>query len=216
MGFVTGAPGSDAEMTEESARVLIVDDDPDMRILLGRWIADAGMNQTLVESGEAALASLDIERPDIVLTDLVMDGMSGLKLLREIHRLDPVMPVVIISGQAEIGDAMTAAHLGVSAFLTKPVDRETLLETVRTALRKSGTHEFAGRSDFAPEIVHQSTAMAALLDRARLVARAESSVLIQGATGTGKELLARAIHDASARGDQPFISVNCSAIPSYS
>jgi two-component system response regulator GlrR len=139
-----------------------------------------------------------------------MDEMDGMRLLKEIHVHDPVMPVIMLSGQAEGGDALRAAHLGVSAFLTKPPDREGLLAEVTRALNRVAP---AGDGEFGASIIHRSALMSSLLDRARMVAASDCSVLINGSTGTGKELLARAIHDGSPRHEQPFVSVNCSAIP---
>ena len=206
----TASP-SDAA-TRGPARVLVVDDDPDMLALLGRWLGGAGIECAMAANGSEALTQLDLQRPDLVLTDLVMDEMDGLRLLKEIHLLDPVMPVIMLSGEAGVADAMKAAHLGVSAFLTKPPDRDALLREVTRALERSARGADA-TSDFGTPIVYRSAAMAALMEKARLVAASDCSVLVTGATGTGKELMARAIHDASPRRDEPFVSLNCSAIP---
>jgi len=205
------APGG-APHPAAGARVLVVDDDPDMLALLGRWFAAAGLECATAASGAEALTQLAIERPDLVITDLVMDEMDGLRLLKEIHVLDPVMPVIMLSGEAGVSDAMKAAHLGVSAFLTKPPDREALLDEVGRVLAREGPGA-APPGEFGAGIVYRSAVMAALMEKARLVAASDCSVLITGSTGTGKELLARAIHDASPRREQAFVSVNCSAIP---
>jgi two-component system response regulator GlrR len=197
----------------ENARLLIVDDDEDMLALLARWFEPEGVVPVTAHSGREALERLDIERPDAVITDLVMDGMDGLKLLAEIHRRDPVMPVVMVSGHAEIADAMKAAHLGVSAFLTKPLKKDALLTCIQGVLETSGIDRSFRGDEFAPAIIFKSTAMAELLDRSRLVAAVDSTVLIFGSTGTGKELLAKAIHEGGQRNEAPFVSVNCSALP---
>ena len=197
----------------EQAKLLIVDDDVDVLNLLVRWFDAQGAESVTARNGREALEKFERARPDAVVTDLVMDGMDGLKLLTEVHRRDPIMPVVMISGQAEIADAMKAAHLGVSAFLTKPLKKTALLSEVIRSLESSGVQR-AGRAEgFAPEIIYQSAAMKELLERARLVAGVDSTVLITGSTGTGKELLAKSIHGAGSRKDAPFVSVNCSAIP---
>ena len=197
----------------ENPRLLIVDDDEDMLALLTRWFEPEGVVPVTAHSGREALERFDIERPDAVITDLVMDGMDGLKLLAEIHRRNPVMPVVMVSGQAEIADAMKAAHLGVSAFLTKPFKKDALLACVREVLETSGINRSLRGDRFAPTIIYKSVAMAELMDRSRLVASVDSTVLISGSTGTGKELLAKAIHKGSQRNEAPFVSVNCSALP---
>lgn len=197
----------------EQARLLIVDDDEDMLKLLVRWFDARGAESVTAKSGREALEKFERGRPDAVVTDLVMDDMDGLKLLTEVHRRDPIMPVIMVSGQAEIADAMKAAHLGVSAFLTKPLEKAALLSEVIQSLEASGVRR-AGRSEgFASDIVYQSSAMRELLERARLVAGVDSTVLITGSTGTGKEMLAKAIHRGGSRKEAPFVSVNCSAIP---
>ena len=197
----------------EQARLLIVDDDEDMRNLLVRWLDERGAVTVTARSGREALEKCKLVRPDAVVTDLVMSDMDGLKLLTEIHRRDPVMPVVMVSGQAGIAEAMKAAHLGVSAFLTKPLEKAMLLAQVRQALAWSSVRHVDRAGNFAQGIVYRSDVMDALLERARLVAGVDSTVLITGNTGTGKELLAKAIHGGSRRKDSPFVSVNCSAIP---
>lgn len=204
---------TDKSASTKDARLLIVDDDEDMRNLLVKWLGSEGASVDTARDGREALEHLDRERPDLVITDLVMNGMDGLKLLSEIHRRDPIMPVIMVSGQAVIADAMKAAHLGVSAFLTKPLERKELLEALKETLENSGVRRAAISDGFGSEIVYQSKVMADLLDRARMVSSVDSTVLISGSTGTGKELLARAIHEGSRRQGEDFVSVNCSAIP---
>ena len=204
---------SDKSPSLKDLRLLIVDDDEDMRNLLVTWLKSEGASADTARDGRQALERLDQERPDLVITDLVMNGMDGLKLLTEIHRRDPIMPVVMVSGQAVIADAMKAAHLGVSAFLTKPLEKAELVDALAEAVANSGTRRAAKSLDFAGSIIHQSKLMSELLERARLVASVDSTVLISGSTGTGKELLAKAIHHGSRRSGEPFVSVNCSAIP---
>jgi two-component system response regulator GlrR len=204
---------TDKSPSIKDARLLIVDDDEDMRNLLVKWSEAEGASPDTARDGREALERLDQERPDLVITDLVMNGMDGLKLLSEIHRRDPIMPVIMVSGQAGIADAMKAAHLGVSAFLTKPLERIELLDALTEALDNSGVRRATQSDGFASKIIYQSKLMTDLLDRARLVSSVDSTVLISGSTGTGKELLARAIHEGSRRHEEDFVSVNCSAIP---
>ncbi len=204
---------TDKSPSIKDARLLIVDDDEDIRNLLVKWIESEGAMPETARDGHQALECMDQQRPDLVITDLVMNGMDGLKLLSEIHRRDPIMPVIMVSGQAVIADAMKAAHLGVSAFLTKPLERKELLASMKEALESSGIRRAVQRDGFAGNIVYQSKLMSELLDRARLVSSVDSTVLISGNTGTGKEMLARAIHEGSPRRDEAFVSVNCSAIP---
>ena len=192
--------------------VLVVDDDADMLALLRTWLEAAEMRCDTAANGNQALTLLQLQRPDLIITDLVMDEMDGLRLLKEIHLVDPVMPVIMLSGAADVGDAMKAAHLGVSAFLTKPAKREVLIAEIESTFQQACRSGLA-LSAFGSEIIYRSPMMASLMEKARLVAASECSVLITGSTGTGKELLARAIHDASPRRDASFVSVNCSAIP---
>ncbi|MCU0836286.1 MAG: sigma 54-interacting transcriptional regulator [Chromatiaceae bacterium] len=197
----------------KSPRLLVVDDDRDHLALVERWLTLAGFDVTGAESGETALAVLEAQRPDLVITDLVMTGIDGIRLLREIHRHDPVMPVIIMSGQAGIPDAVKATHLGASAFLTKPIQREALIAEVGQALSAHSSAQGGGVDGFAPKLVHRSQLMAELLGRARLVAAVDTTVLITGETGTGKEVLAEAIHAGSPRAEAPFVAINCSALP---
>jgi len=193
--------------------VLVVDDDHDHLALVQRWLELANFRVTIASSGRDALAQIAQTRPDLVITDLFMDNMDGLRLLSEIHAEDPVMPVMILSGRAAIPDAVKATHLGVSAFLTKPIQRQNLIDEIVNVLHDSAGGKPKISDDFAPNMIYRSTLMQELLGRARRVAAGESTVMISGETGTGKELLARAIHDGSRRCDQPFVGINCSALP---
>jgi len=137
--------------------------------------------------------------------------MSGMDLLAEIHRGNPLLPVIMLSGQAKIPDAVKATHLGSAAFLTKPVKQEDLLDQVKKALRI--TLDQSDENPIAKDIIFQSKKMEELIELAHLVADSDVTVFISGATGTGKEILAKAIHEASPRGKHPFVAINCGAIP---
>jgi two-component system response regulator GlrR len=192
--------------------VLLVDDDVDILKLLSTWLKAEGMEVVTAASGMEAMAQLGAARPDLVITDLKMEGMSGMEVLAEIHRDNPLLPVIMLSGQAQIPDAVKATHLGSAAFLTKPIGREELIQCVKRNLRISIDVE-AMRRVFSESLVYRSRIMAELVELAQTVAESDVSVFITGATGTGKEIVARAIHDASARREQPFVAVNCGAIP---
>jgi two-component system, NtrC family, response regulator GlrR len=199
-------------MPHENPRILLVDDDRDLLQLIAMRLTAAGYAVTAVESGEAALASLAVTRPQLVVTDLRMQGMDGLALFDAIHRDSPSLPVVILTAHGTIPEAVAATRRGVFSFLTKPFEPKVLLDTVAEAMRLSSPP--AGeREDWRAEIITRSSAMEDLLGQARRVAASDASVCIFGASGTGKELLARAIHRASARGQAPFVAVNCGAIP---
>ena len=193
--------------------ILAVDDDIDHLSLIERWLQLAGYRVTTAPTGQDALARLEEERPDLVLSDLFMDEMDGLRLLTEIHAQDPVLPFVIVSGKAAIPDALKAAHLGVSAFLIKPIQRQDLINAVAQVLDGAPGRQPPSATGFASKIVHRSQAMREALKRAQRVALSDSTVMIRGETGSGKELLAQAIHEASARREAAFVSLNCSALP---
>jgi two-component system response regulator GlrR len=198
-------------------RVLLVDDDRGLLRLLSMRLTAAGYLVEAVESGEQALVQLPLFRPHLVITDLQMDGMDGMTLFNQIHGRNPSLPVLILTAHGTIPDAVDATSRGVFSYLTKPFDSKVLLEHVARALRISGevsAVEGEAASDvWRDEIVTRSPLMENLLTQARLIADSDTSVLIQGQSGTGKELLARAIHKASPRAGKSFVALNCSAIP---
>ena len=200
-------------MTESGKqyKILLVDDDADILALISTWLKNEDFTVITSTSGEEAITQVGIVRPDLVITDLFMGGMDGMQLLSEIHQDNPLLPVIMLSGQAQIPDAVRATHLGSAAFLTKPVKKEELIEQARKALRISGDN--AVREDMDKRIIYRSKEMVQLVELAKLVAENDVTVFISGATGTGKEVFARVIHDASRRKDHPFIADNCGAIP---
>ncbi len=202
-------------MTKQEAtahgRVLVVDDDPDMLNLLSTWLGGADYDVAVAGSGEEALARIDVAKPDLVITDLFMDGMDGMALLAEIHSRNPLIPVVMLSGQAQIPDAVRATHLGTAEFLTKPIDKDELVRAVGRHARRDRASDGHGR--FGRGVIYRSALMGDLLEQAEMLADGDITVFINGETGTGKEVLAKAIHAASPRADAPFIGVNCGAIP---
>lgn len=192
-------------------RILVVDDDPDILALLSTWLNNEGFEVITCESGEEAITQVSIIQPKLVITDLYMGGMDGMQLLTEIHNDNPLLPVIIFSGQAKIPDAIRATHLGSAAFLTKPVQKDVLLEHVKRTLHITTDNTI--KNEIGKRIIHQSKKMADLIELATMVAESDVTVFISGATGTGKEVFAKAIHEASARKEQPFVAVNCGAIP---
>src|SRR5215468_925425 len=183
-----------------SGDILLVDDDPDLLKLISLRLASAGYRVRTAESGEAALASIAVARPALVVTDLRMAGIDGLQLFDAIHRQYPAMPVIILTAHGTIPDAVSATQRGVFGYLTKPFDSQELLQKVAAALHVAGDTP-AESSDTSGEwrsgIITRSPRMEDLLRQARLVADSDASVLVFGDSGTGKELLARAIHRAS-------------------
>lgn len=191
-----------------SARILLVDDDTSLLKLLSLRLTSSGYQVTCAESGREALSLLN-EEIDLMLTDLRMEGMDGLELFDQVQKRRPDLPVVIITAHGSIPDAVKATQEGVFAFLTKPINREELLETIETALAGAPSTP----ASWSEEIVTRSSVMADLLQQAERVAHSAVSVLVSGPSGSGKELLARAIHKASPRANAPFIAINCGALP---
>ena len=197
------------------ARLLVVDDDADMLRLLSMRLGAAGYQVSAVASAEAALAQLDIERPQVVLSDVRLPGKDGLSLFDEIRRRHPSLPVILLTAHGTIPDAVEATSRGVFSYLTKPYEARELLDKIAQAVALNPIATDAHRADegWRSEVVSRSSRMADLLAEARLVARGDASVLLRGDSGTGKEVLARAIHKASDRARKPFVAVNCGAIP---
>ena len=200
-----------------SAHVLLVDDDPDLLRLLSMRLTAAGYRVTAVESAEAALSHLAMERPQLVLSDVQLPGKDGLALFDAIRAKHPSLPVILLTAHGTIPDAVEATSRGVYTYLTKPFNGKALLETISQALALgSPTDHTKGASaneSWREAIVSRSNVMAELLAEAKLVAGSDASVLIRGESGSGKEVLAQAIHRASPRADKPFVAVNCGAIP---
>ncbi|MEY4474768.1 MAG: hypothetical protein RL248_535 [Pseudomonadota bacterium] len=192
------------------ANLLLVDDDPSLLKLLGMRLTSEGFNVTTAESGQQALRLLIREKIDIVISDLRMDEMDGMALFVEIQKHQPGMPVIILTAHGSIPDAVAATQQGVFSFLTKPVDRDALYQAIDAALELSIP---AGDDSWREAIVTRSPVMMRLLEQAKMVAQSDVSLLINGQSGTGKEVLAQAIHAASPRAKKAFIAINCGALP---
>ncbi|MBP0047968.1 sigma 54-interacting transcriptional regulator [Marinobacterium sp. AK62] len=190
--------------------ILLVDDDTALLKLLEMRLKASGYSTDCAESGEDALAMINQQSFDLVLTDLRMDGMDGLTLFSRIQQEQPDLPVIIITAHGSIPEAVEATQKGVFGFLSKPIDKQHLLDTVRAALNSSQRQQ---DQTWREGIISHSGPMSEVLDQAHRVAASDVSVLITGPSGSGKELVARAIHKASARADQPFVAINCGALP---
>lgn len=193
-------------------RLLVVDDEQDMLSLLESILNQDCFDVTTVTSGEDALIAMQDNTPDLVITDLFMEnGMNGMQLMESIHNTAPLLPVIILSGQAQIRDAVKATHMGSAAFLTKPIEKDKLLEQVGQILKTTASGK--KNKEFSNTIIYKSKVMEELIDLSMAVAATSVTVLIRGETGTGKEIIAKAIHESSERRNKPFIGVNCGAIP---
>jgi two-component system response regulator GlrR len=196
--------------------ILLVDDDPDLLRLLSIRLQSAGYHVAVTNSAEQALAYVALTRPQAVITDMRMAGMDGMALFQHLHGQDPSLPVIVLTAHGTIPDAVQATQQGVFGYLTKPYDARELLHLLQRAVSiTQSVDSTEGQADesWRSEIVTASPLMDSLLSEARLLADSETSVLIQGESGTGKEILARAIHRASPRADNPFVAINCAAIP---
>ena len=201
-----------------SPRVLLVDDEANIRRMVGALLQSDGFDTVEAPDGNAAMVRLVEDAPDVVLLDLMMPpGPDGLATLEQIRRRAPHIPVVMMSGKANLADAVRATKLGAFQFLEKPLTPEGVLVALRSALELGRTlaenkrlHAELGHAD---PLVGTSAAMEELRAMIARVAPTESRVLITGESGTGKELVASAIHRLSARGSKPFVTVNSAALP---
>ncbi len=199
-------------------RLLIVDDEPNILGTLRRALELEGFRVDVAGDGQLALARLKENRYDAVLLDVVLPGRNGVEILRDIVATYPGLPVLMMSGNATLEVAVEAVRLGAVDFLEKPIGTEKLLITIANALRlarlekeSADTRRKAARD---LEMIGSSARMSALLELIRRAAPSNARVLITGERGTGKELVARAVHAASKRQGLPFVKLNCAAIPS--
>jgi two-component system, NtrC family, nitrogen regulation response regulator NtrX len=200
------------------ARLLVVDDESGIRGALAQVFEYEGHHVRTAEDGHEGIAIAEEFRPDVIFLDVKMPGLDGLDVLARLREDDPSALVVMISGHGTIDTAVEATRKGAYDFLQKPLDTDRLLVTLSRALELRGlTQSMADlRSQIESryEIVGTSFAIRQVLERIERVAPTDARVLISGENGTGKELVARAIHRLSPRADAPFVDVNCAAIPS--
>ena len=199
------------------ASVLIVDDEPNIRRMLGSLLEAEGYHVRQAEDGQAALAAVTSDEPDVVLLDLALPRMNGLQVLERLRERWSHLPVVMMSGRATLADAVTATKLGAFHFIEKPLTPEAVLLTLSGALELRRARELsralAAELGTRGRLVGSSSALdevRALIDQ---VAGTDARVLITGESGTGKELVAAAIHESSPRRGEPFVRVNSAAIP---
>jgi two-component system nitrogen regulation response regulator NtrX len=198
------------------AYILVIDDDANTLASLARAFRLAGHEATVCDNAARALELAKTERFDLILSDVVMPGRDGIALLEDLKNAGVTAPTVMISGQATIEMAVKATRLGASDFLEKPISTEKLLLTVENALRLKHLEEEnrdLKRRLGRHHIVWASAAMREVMAQVEHVAASETRVCIRGETGTGKELIARTLHEKSPRRNGPFISLNCAAIP---
>ncbi len=202
------------------ARILVVDDDENLRWVLQTQLEEMGYAVSTAVDGAQALGTIQNEPPSLVLTDLKMPGLSGMELLHKIRSECPEVPVVIMTAFGTIQSAVEAMRAGAYDYLTKPIDYEELglvvdraLEHYRLVEEVRSLRASLDRKYGFENIIGHSEALLSVLDTASRAAQSDSTILIHAETGTGKELLARAIHFNSRRRDKPFVTINCGAIP---
>jgi len=199
--------------------VLVVEDDPKIRAHLLFQLRDEAYSPIAAESAEEALLHLDAGRPDLLLLDVRLPGMSGIDLVRRLASEGRLPPTVILSGEASVTEAVEALRLGVHDFLEKPFRKEKLLLSLSNALESSALKREVARLrtalDQETEILGRSQSIDQLRQRITQAAPTDARILILGESGTGKELVADALHQASSRRDGPFIKINCAAIPDH-
>ena len=200
-----------ATHTPQGAKVLLVDDDASLLKLLALRIESKGYEVTTCESGILALQILKNQVFDAVITDLRMDEMDGMALHRQLQSRYPALPVIMMTAHGSIPDAVEATKQGIFAFITKPVDKDELFDSLAKAIEIHGVN--AEESPQKSNIVTRSGAMLHLLEQVKLLGPTQVNVLISGASGTGKELLAQAIHQHSHVSEGPFVAINCGAVP---
>src|SRR5579872_804537 len=203
-------------MTSPKPRLLLIDDDPNTLASLSRAFRLAGYEATVCDNAARALELVRAQRFDVIFSDVVMPGKDGISLLEDLKASGVTTPVVMISGQASVETAVKATRLGAVDFLEKPLSTEKLLVTIENVLRLrhlEDENRDLRRRLGKHEIIWSGPAMERLMAQVERVAASESRVAIQGETGTGKELIARSIHQRSARHAGPFVTLNCAAVP---
>lgn len=203
----------DDDIFEGKPLILVVDDDADHLILVQRWLIGAGYLVDGASQGRQALARIEQQRPDLIITDWAMDEMDGLQLLEQVHLQDPLLPVLMVSGEAGIPEALSAVEHGVVGFIQKPVEKEALSQAVADILAHLSTPGANAGSSLARCYVHRSPKVADLLQRAGQLVKGEAPILIHGPEGSGRQRLAQCIHEVGEKRDGPFITFNCGALP---
>ena len=193
-------------------RILVVDDDHAMRLALSESLESCGYDIEAVENGCDALSLFAKSKFDLVVTDMRMPGMTGIEVLRNVKNMSSGIPVILITAYGTVGTAVEAMKEGAAEFIMKPFsldDIESVVKNVLSAAKPDGS----APSEYESRILTKDAKLLSLLDMLGNVAKSKSSILIQGESGTGKELIARYVHQHSNRRNNPFVAVNCAAIP---
>ena len=204
----------------ESGPILFVDDEAAMRHAVTQWLGLAGFEMLVHEKATSALSTVSADFPGILVTDLKMEGMDGMELLRRSQQIDPELPVVVITGHGDVEIAVEAMRLGAYDFIEKPFAPERFLEVVRRACEKRQLvvenrrlRRAVSEQTLSGRIIGTSTAAERLRTSVAELAGTDVSVIVYGETGVGKDLVARCIHDFSRRHKANYVAVNCAAVP---
>jgi len=207
-------------MTESGIQIMIVDDNAELCGMLSYLIEKEGFNAQVVYDGEIALKTMRCRAPDVALLDIKMPGMDGMEVLRRVKEIDPDLPVVMITAYADIHGAVEAMKAGAHDYLAKPFDNNEVIRVIYRALaerdlKRKLRHLTIQVQETRPlrEVMGPSDAIDRLESEVNCVAKSDFTVVILGETGSGKGLVARAIHNGSARSQAPFVPVDCGAIP---
>jgi two-component system nitrogen regulation response regulator GlnG len=206
-------------MSERTARILIIDDDKQICVILSDLVKKEGFEALTAYEGEKALSIVRSEDPDLMLVDMMLPGMDGMEVMRQVKEIVPELPVVFITAHADARGAVNAIKAGAHDYLSKPFDNHEVIRVVHRALAerelKLKVRHLSSQISNLPlkEKMGPSDAVARLISEVNRVAESNFSVIIIGETGSGKEVVARAIHEASPRSQGPFIPVDCGAIP---
>lgn len=201
--------------------VAIIDDEADMRQSITQWLTLSGFAPQAFESAEAALNELGADFPGVIVSDIKMPGMDGMALLRRLHSIDSALPVILITGHGDVPMAVEAMQIGAYDFVEKPFDPERLSGLIKRAAEtrrltidnRALRRELSDGSVLLRRLVGSSDVVARLREDILDLAQADGHVLISGETGTGKSLIARALHACGPRQRKPFITLNCAALP---
>jgi len=207
-------------MKKQKATVLIVDDDKNICEIFSFLVKKEGLKTLVANEGDTALKIIRSQTPDIVLLDIKMPGMDGIEVLKRVKELDENLPVVMITAYANIQGAVDAIRLGAHDYLAKPFDNHEVIRVVHRALAernlklklRSLSDRIQGES-YIKGMMGPSDVIGQLIYDVNCVAKSDFTIVILGETGSGKELIARVIHEASSRAEGPFVPVDCGAIP---
>ncbi|MGB0439178.1 MAG: sigma-54-dependent transcriptional regulator, partial [Paracoccaceae bacterium] len=203
----------------KASRIAIVDDEKDMRQSISQWLALSGYETDTFASAEDALTTLGPDYPGIVISDIKMPGMDGIQFLRRLMVQDNALPVIMITGHGDVPMAVEAMRIGAYDFLEKPFNPDWMTELAKRATtarrltldNRALRRELSDGGQIMEKLIGKSPVMERLREDILDLGQADGHVLIEGETGTGKELVARGIHRLGARADQPFIAENCGA-----